>query len=98
MASNTSLFYSFSILSVFFFIYYIKSDQKAALEHTAQTTADGKLTFLLGINIGINCLFQQLSIVYIRHSKGETETKIYKINADIQNVNKAALAYHFEYQ
>ncbi len=75
------------------------SDQKAVLEHTAQTTADGKLTcaFCTCV-IGINCLFQQLSMVYIRHSKGETETKIYEINADIRNVNKAALAYHLEYQ
>ncbi len=73
------------------------SDQKAALEHTAQTTTDGKLTCAFCACVrGVNCLYQQLSIVYIRHSKGETETKIYKINADIRNVNKAALAYHFE--
>ncbi len=72
-------------------------DQKAAREHTAQTTADGKLTCAFCACVrGINCLFQQLSIVYIRHSKGETETKIYKINADIRNIKKAVLAYHFE--
>jgi len=32
--------------------------------------------------------------VFICHSKRETETR----TADIQTVNKAALAYHFEYQ
>ncbi len=75
------------------------SDQKAACKHTAQTTADGKLTRAFCACVrGINCLYQQLSIVYIRHSKGETETKIYKKNADIRNVNKSSLAYHFEYQ
>ncbi len=53
------------------------SDQKAALERTAQTTADGKLTCVFCACVrGINCLFQQLSIVYMCHSKGETETKI----------------------
>ncbi len=44
---------------------------------------------------GIRCLYQQLSIVYFCHSKGETETRIH---ADIRNVNKAALSYYFEYQ
>ncbi len=43
-------------------------------------------------------LFQQLSTIYTRNSKGETETKIYEINADIGNVNKAVLTYQFEYQ
>ncbi len=39
--------------------------KKAALEHTAQTTADGKLTCAFCACVrGINCLFQQLSIVY----------------------------------
>ncbi len=62
-------------------------------------TADCKLTrAFCACERGIHCLYEQLSIVYICHSKGETETKIYKINADIQNVNKTALAYHFEYQ
>ncbi len=42
--------------------------------------------------------YQQLSIVYIHHSKGETETKIYDINADLWDVNKATIAYQFEYQ
>ncbi len=37
-------------------------------------------------------------MVYIRHSIGENETMIYEIYADIQNVNKAVLVYHFEYQ
>ncbi len=73
------------------------SDQKAAREHTAQTTAEGKLikAFCACVR-GVSCLYQQLSIVYMRHSKGETKTKIYEINTDIRN--KSALAYHFEYQ
>ncbi len=41
----------------------LASDQKAALEHTAQTTADGRLTRVRGIK----CIYQQLSIVYIFH-------------------------------
>ncbi len=73
--------------------------QKAAPEHTAQTTAEGKLikAFCACVR-GVSCLYQQLSIVYMRHSKGETKTKIYEINTDIRNLNKSALAYHFEYQ
>ncbi len=75
------------------------SDQKAAREHTAQTTAEGKLikAFCACVR-GVSCLYQQLSIVYMPHSKGETKTKIYEINTDIRNLNKSALAYHFEYQ
>lgn len=74
-------------------------DQKAVLEHTAQTTTDCKLTCVFCTCVrGIICLYQQLSIVHIHYSKGETETRVYEIFADIQNVNQAALAYHFEYQ
>ncbi len=36
-----------------------------------------------------------VSVVYVRHSKGETNPRIY---VDVQNANKAALANHFEYQ
>ncbi len=55
----------------------IASDQKSAREHTAQTTADGKLTHAFYACVReVSCLFQQVSIVYIHHSKRETETKI----------------------
>ncbi len=59
------------------------SDQKTARKHTAQTTADGKLTraFCACVRV-INCLYQQLSIIYICHSKGETKTKIYEIKTN----------------
>lgn len=68
-------------------------DQKSGLEHTAQTIADYKLACSFGSCMrGISCLYQKLSIGYIHHSKGETDTRIYQIYPDIRNVNKVALA------
>lgn len=43
---------------------------------------------------GNNCLYQQVAVVYICPSKRETETR----TANIQTVNKAAFAYHLEYE
>ncbi len=43
---------------------------------------------------GNNCLYQLVSVVCIGHLKRETETRI----TYIQTMNKAALAYHFEYE
>ncbi len=47
------------------------------LEHTAQTATDYKSTRVFCTSVrGISSLYQQLTIVYICHSKGETETRI----------------------
>lgn len=63
--------------------------QKAVLEHAAMTTADCQLH----VRSEYNCLYQQVSSVYIRHSKRETSRP-----AEVQNVSKAVLAFQFEYQ
>ncbi len=39
----------------------------------------------------MSTVYQKLSIVYIPHSKGETQTRIYEIYTDIRNINKAAI-------
>lgn len=43
---------------------------------------------------GNNWLYQQVAVVYFRHSKRETETW----TADIQTTDKSTLSYHFEHE
>lgn len=58
-------------------------NQKSVLEHTTQTTTECKQPSVFCTCVGgINCLYQHLSVVYIRHLKGEAETRIYDIYQD----------------
>lgn len=68
---------------------------KVALDHTAKTTADDQLAYMFCACVkNNNCLQQQMTVVYIHHSKKRMWTR----NVNIQIIHKAALAYHFGYK
>ncbi len=57
-----------------------KADGVVASRRTEKLRANKLTRAFCACVRGINCLYQQLSIVYIHHSKGETEyTQIYEI-------------------
>lgn len=65
--------------------------------HRLQRTSGNESWQFCRLELAASGLYQQVSIVYLRYSNGETETIIYEIYTDIRNTNKADLAYHFEF-